>query len=319
MSEYEFHPLADLFPLLGEAELNELADDILEHGQREPIWLYERKILDGRNRYRACLLKGINPHIMETRVADPAAFVASMNLHRRHLSEEQRGMIAARLATFQHGGDRSKSPDGDLVSQAKAAELLKVSKRRVERSHDVIEKGVPDLADAVEHGDVSVSAAAEFAKQNPPLDQARLIAEHGSPAAAVDATIKKKAARAGKKPPVPKPDMAAADRAEQTTNARLAASSPTELINLIERLERINVSGAVARMSDDERAELMAQTARANNRLNKIAVEIAISGGAKLGVLAPQSLRYEALSFMRNAIAQIEATLTGRDVQETAS
>jgi hypothetical protein len=29
MAEYEFHPLADLFPLLGEAELNELADDAM--------------------------------------------------------------------------------------------------------------------------------------------------------------------------------------------------------------------------------------------------------------------------------------------------
>jgi hypothetical protein len=64
---------------------------------------------------------------------------------------------------------------------------------------------------------------------------------------------------------------------------------------------------------------LMTQLARANEWLNKTAIAVAISGGANLGVLAPPSLRYQALSFMRNAIARIEATLMGRDVRESAS
>jgi|SRR5882757_7310241 len=54
-------------------------------------------------------------------------------------SEKQRGMIAARLATMKQG-DNQHSPNGE-TSQAKAAE---VSKRRVERSHEMIAKGVPD-------------------------------------------------------------------------------------------------------------------------------------------------------------------------------
>jgi hypothetical protein len=49
-----FHKLAEAFPLLGEGELAELADDIRQHGLREPITLYHGAILDGRNRYRAC-------------------------------------------------------------------------------------------------------------------------------------------------------------------------------------------------------------------------------------------------------------------------
>jgi hypothetical protein len=120
---------------LGEAELNELADDMLEHGQREPIWLYDGKILDGRNRYRACLLKGINPHIMETRVADPVAFVTSANLHRRHLDPGQRAMIAAKLATLKQGARTDLAP-AVAMSDADPATAMNVSERSVERRED---------------------------------------------------------------------------------------------------------------------------------------------------------------------------------------
>ena len=47
------HPLADLFPLIGGAASEELTADIRQHGVREPVVLYEGKILDGRNRWRA--------------------------------------------------------------------------------------------------------------------------------------------------------------------------------------------------------------------------------------------------------------------------
>jgi hypothetical protein len=55
-SEYEPHPLANIFPLMTDAELKVLADDISRNHQREPITLYQGLILDGRNRYLACKL-----------------------------------------------------------------------------------------------------------------------------------------------------------------------------------------------------------------------------------------------------------------------
>jgi hypothetical protein len=45
----EFHALATLFPLLDGAGFDELVADIRTHGLREPIVLFEGKVLDGRN------------------------------------------------------------------------------------------------------------------------------------------------------------------------------------------------------------------------------------------------------------------------------
>ena len=103
MDPLEFHPLADLFPMMTDGDLAELGEDMLKHGQREPIWLYEGKILDGRNRYRACQMKGIQPRTTETRVADPLAFVISLNLKRRHLDASQRAMVVAEIAKLPKG------------------------------------------------------------------------------------------------------------------------------------------------------------------------------------------------------------------------
>jgi hypothetical protein len=105
----DFHPLADLFPLMQGAEFDDLVADIKAHGLQEHIALYEGKILDGRNRYRACLAAKVTPvtYNADPFIADPAAYVISINLHRRHLTAEQkRSLLVELVKTSPEKSDR---------------------------------------------------------------------------------------------------------------------------------------------------------------------------------------------------------------------
>jgi transposase len=102
--EFPVHPAANLLPLLGDEELRELAADIQkEPGLLEPITVYEGQILDGRNRLAACKLAGRRPVYQWVYDGDlgeggPLGYVLSKNLHRRHLTNEQkRAVVAAML------------------------------------------------------------------------------------------------------------------------------------------------------------------------------------------------------------------------------
>jgi ParB-like chromosome segregation protein Spo0J len=154
---YEFHPLANAFPLIEGDEFAALVEDIRENGQREPITLYEGQILDGRNPYRAAIGAGLAERIIviDTDFADfeaARAFVISANLRRRHLDSSQRSIIAARLATMRQGArtDLEHSANLPEVSQAQAASMLNVSERSVRTAKTVLDQGVPELIEAVE-------------------------------------------------------------------------------------------------------------------------------------------------------------------------
>jgi ParB-like chromosome segregation protein Spo0J len=102
MLELEPHPLAQLFPPISQEEVAELGRDIALHGQLEPIVLYQGKILDGVNRYKACRLMNREPWTIEfnpERVKrTPEEYVIAANVMRRHLTAAQRACLAADLA-----------------------------------------------------------------------------------------------------------------------------------------------------------------------------------------------------------------------------
>lgn len=161
------HPVADIFPRMGDSEFQALKADIAQHGQREPVWTWRDQVIDGRHRVRACDELG---HLCLRREYEGdestlVQFVVSLNLHRRHLNESQRAMVAGRLANLGDGQRKAPSPIGEpqsAVTQGEAASLLNVGKRSVERAREVIDHGAPELVQAVERGEVSVSLAAEF-------------------------------------------------------------------------------------------------------------------------------------------------------------
>lgn len=97
---------ADVFPMLGDDELQELADDIKANGQKEPIVIGEVEgengektlmLIDGRNRREACRVAGVAPHVRQLVGEDPTAFVMSSNIHRRHMTKGQRAMAVAMI------------------------------------------------------------------------------------------------------------------------------------------------------------------------------------------------------------------------------
>jgi hypothetical protein len=157
VSAMEFHPLADLFPMLDAGHADELAADIRANGLRQVIATFEGKILDGRNRYLACIAAGVEPMFEEYTGDDPLGYAVSLNLTRRHLNDGQRAMIAARISTLRHG-QRSDRVQG--VPIGPSSKMLNVSTRSVKRAREVLAKGTPELVDKVQRGEVSVSAAA---------------------------------------------------------------------------------------------------------------------------------------------------------------
>ncbi len=95
------HPACLLLPEMGETEYRELVADIQVHGQRNPITVDGNgDILDGRHRHRAVVELGIEPKV-ETFTgteAEKIGFIMSENIHRRHLTVQQRAAVAADLA-----------------------------------------------------------------------------------------------------------------------------------------------------------------------------------------------------------------------------
>lgn len=97
MKELEGHRLANYFPAIEGQEFEDLVESIRKNGQLNPIILFEGKILDGKNRFRACQQLGINPITQEYSGNDPLDFVIAENINRRHLTESQRALLATEM------------------------------------------------------------------------------------------------------------------------------------------------------------------------------------------------------------------------------
>jgi hypothetical protein len=99
---YEVHPYANRFPMMTGGQFQDFLKDIEEHGQQKDVVLLEGKLLEGRNRALALHqlgkeLKTVNFDELGTSQT-PLEYVISSNLHRRHLTDQQRVQIAKDLA-----------------------------------------------------------------------------------------------------------------------------------------------------------------------------------------------------------------------------
>ena len=168
----EYHEYANIYRMLPEKELQALADDMKAKGQLLHITSYEGKILDGRNRYRACEIAGIEPKIEPYTGDDPLGLIASLNDHRRHDTDNERALVGARMANLIHGGQGGKLNSSmetlkPAVSISRAAELSGSTPASIKRAKPIVQSGIPELQDMAESGEVSIRAASEVAKLTP--------------------------------------------------------------------------------------------------------------------------------------------------------
>lgn len=282
-----FHPLAELFPWIEGDAHERLKEDIRLHGVREPIVFLGDAIIDGRNRYMCARDLNIEYPRREFGSdpkdgADPVAFVLSVNLYRRHMTDSQRASVAGKLANMSREDtlksyrranlpdtenieENPVSPQEPGISAATAATMLNVSERSVKSARKVHERGAPELAAAVDRGDVSVSAAAAVADL--PADEQRAIVAEGSKAV-------QKAAKAARAPK--EPDAESHDEDPETEKARRALMklTPAALVDDV-----LVLRAAVAKL----KGKLAAVTAECDNMKADLAMALDSDQGRSLG------------------------------------
>jgi ParB/Sulfiredoxin domain len=150
------HPVADLFPMMSEAELADLAEDMKANGQIHPIVVTgtgdDETLIDGRNRLRACEIAGIEPRKAKLNGQDPVAYIWSANERRRHMDAGQRAIVAAKacLLNKQTMREAGRSADVSAARIAQAASVLRYA---------------PELADQVLAQTQSLNTAYEKARE----------------------------------------------------------------------------------------------------------------------------------------------------------
>jgi len=149
------HPLADLFPMMSDSELQVLAADIKANGQQEKGKVTPDGLLaEGRNRRAACKIAGIE---FEYEVANGNVgdMIVSGNIMRRHLTKGQIAMLAVLAETgavlpdsvseTQAGGGLGDRMDYDYQAQAHRRVESLVSAQVIKVASNII-RWAPDHA-----------------------------------------------------------------------------------------------------------------------------------------------------------------------------
>lgn len=178
------HPYAEKFPMLGEAELAELAESIAENGLRNPIVLTpDGLILDGRNRSAACERAGVSPTTIVYEGDDLAEYVIDCNSSRRHMSTGARAMATALVLSEdgRRGEGRWRRGTVNQISDLSDGYRVALNNAGIILDHS------PDLAEQVIHGNLALDAAYRRACDARDAERIRMEAEQRLAAEEADA------------------------------------------------------------------------------------------------------------------------------------
>src|SRR6266567_5982900 len=170
----DFHDVANIFPMMGDEEFTALVADVKVNGLLTPVWTYQGKIIDGRNRYKACMQLGIEPQFREWKGDDAGllSFILSLNLQRRHLSSSQKAILAAEIETYlatqakknmSQGGKGLEKIPSPIHAARQAAALVGTNAHYVTDAKRVMGQA-PEIVDAVRRGIISIPDAVVVAR-----------------------------------------------------------------------------------------------------------------------------------------------------------
>ena len=173
MRDIKSHPIADCFPMLGESDFQELKEDIRKHGQLAKVLIFEEKILDGRNRYRAIRELGMEPMIsvFPGTYAEAVDMVVSLNLRRRHMDREEIRIAAGKLADLDVGSNRflqvavsRETAKSEKMPRYEVAEKLGLSEMEVAKAVTIEKKAAPEVKEAYHKREITQGQAFEYAQ-----------------------------------------------------------------------------------------------------------------------------------------------------------
>lgn len=264
------HALSKAFPAMTESEYSALLENIREHGQRHPIITYQGQILDGFHRARACAELGKEPYLKEYGGNDPAGYVLSSNLHRRHLSASQRAGAIVACNEWRGNGSRAPHKLGSVAelpqTAAQLAETAQVSERLIVDAKAAHKAG---FGEALRDGKTTATKAASLAR-NPVV----VIDSANAPPEGENATKQQIGRTKRELPTVAAPDLSAeldALHAEnmdlRAENMELRAASPDPQKQAQARDE---IQGLREALELEQRlhAALKAQASAQDDRLN---------------------------------------------------
>jgi N6-adenosine-specific RNA methylase IME4 len=162
---FDIHPAANEFPMMDSGRYQELKADISENGQKVEVVLCDGKILDGRNRAKACEELGVSVKTKEYE-GDPWSFVWSLNGQRRDLIDEQRYLIWKHCHEQSEGwqAERKRITNEANEKRSKAAKGMPYAPKGGKRKD---EKVVQQSVGEPSHTSKSSKSKASAAKVNP--------------------------------------------------------------------------------------------------------------------------------------------------------
>jgi len=194
------HPAAEALPMMSEEALRALAADIKANGLREPVTMLGPRLLDGRNRWLACEMAGVDIRTRDW-AGDALSYVRSLNLHRRHLTPVQMAAAAVKLEPVyeeeaakkqtegRRKGGQLKGGNHPKAKQDDAGRALAQAAKEVGASLDSakamkqVSKAAPEVIELVQRGHVETVADAKRVAALPEDTRAEVVqlVKAGSP------------------------------------------------------------------------------------------------------------------------------------------